>query len=462
MLVNCLLSLYFKENEGKSNKENEKNEKTQKGLFVHIPKSVENIAHCFKLRSRLILLSIKGIRYNERVKQKHWQIILLIACCAVICYTFFSVIKIVTSLAPDFSVYFSAARDLFIGLPIYTDTHVFTSFGYPPITAFFYIFFLLFPYSISQTLFITGSFIAACVSLLISYKLIKIPFTILTISLGLLLLFLAFPTKFTLGMGQSNFFALMILLDSFLCYIRKKTLFSAILFAIAIILKPIFLFLILFFILEKQWNILFRTLAFIVGLVIVMTFLFPNSLYDTFYYIKHMLPSLFNIHGRGVYYNQGLTGFVVREIGETVLAKHLATFFSLVIAFCGLFTLNKSSTIQKIVILLTLLPLIDSLSWQHHFVVLLLPFAYVISTLLKKQDIVGLSMVGISYILVCVNIANPQTFSYFPLNILLSHTFYGTLVLLGVEMYIIFPLQKRKLLGGKLSNRLLVGWIHNK
>lgn len=399
------------------------------------------------------------------MKQKPLQLVVYSACFFIFLYTVLSIIRICTHFIPDFSVYYTAAKNLFFGHPIYTDTHVFTGFGYPPITAFFYVPFLLLPYTLSQMLFVMESVLAAVLSLLLCYKLIKIPLTSLTITTGLALVFLSFPTKFTLGMGQSNFIAYSLFLGSIFFYQRKQSVLTTVFMSLSILIKPILMFALLFFLAERQWRTLLWIIVCCTGFFSVMLLIFPQSFSDTLYYLQHMLPTLLDLHGRGIYYNQGFLGFAMRTFGESSTAVVIGQILSIIVGGLALsLTFKTKTSLEKLVILLTVLLLLDSLSWQHHFVFLMLPFIYMAQLYIKTKDVTRLGLLLMSYFLVSGNIAAPNTFSFFPANLFLSHTLYGAFILVLLEAEQVLGLRKSELLKSrsKLFDRFLVVRIENK
>jgi len=67
----------------------------------------------------------------------------VILICGVVGYVCYSLFRIITTFAPDFSVYYGATQELLSGSDPYRSPQLFTGFGYPPFTAVAYLPFLL-------------------------------------------------------------------------------------------------------------------------------------------------------------------------------------------------------------------------------------------------------------------------------------------------------------------------------
>lgn len=348
----------------------------------------------------------------------------------------FSVFRIITSVAPDFSVMWLAAEDLPQGNNPYLNPHIFTGVGYPPNTLIYYLPLTPFPYPVAQALFIVLSFFSIIGSILLTLKIvfgkISLPTFLLTFSLA----FLSFPTKYTLGMGQNNSLALIFLLASFYFYQKKNDPLSGIFLGLAVSLKTIFGFFFLFFLIKKAWRvILSAVIPLAVSFLLVILFSGIN-LY--FYYIKEVIPPLLNFSGREVYYNQGILGFVSRLTDDLALRKSTEVITSFVLTTLVVFlSLNKKKEALQFSFFIVLLLLIDSLSWQHHFIWLLFPFVLLIKEAIEDKKTIILFLIGIAYLLVSWNFKNPSLFSDFPRSLVLSNTFYGALILFLINTFLI-------------------------
>lgn len=316
-------------------------------------------------------------------------------------YAISSIFRITTSLAPDFSVFYDAARGLVAHQNVYT-LPMYTGLGYPPFTLLPFIPFTLLPYPLAQTIWIGSSFL---LFLLCIYLSLPKP-TIRSFCTVFIFAFLAFPTKFTLGMGQINFAALALLL---LALRYKSGFFLGLLFVI----KPHFL---LFLPLFGLRYLLPAVLT--LGLSIFLT---GFTLYG--YYFQTVVPQLMIFVGRGLYYNQGLGAFLSRLL-PNALAGELTFWISALLVIGGLwFIWNKKLTLQKsILFFIPIFLLVEPLSWQHHYVFLLPVFVWLWYR--TKHRLLLL----LSYVLVAINIPFAQ-------GMFLSHVFFGNVLLLSLVTY---------------------------
>lgn len=357
--------------------------------------------------------------------------------CACI-YSIYSLVKIITTQAPDFSIFYYATIDFWHKQNAYINTSLYSLFPYPPVTALFYMPFLAFSYPVSQSLFIIISYLSIFALIYITQLILIKRFILFDFLCIATLVLISFPFKFTLGMGQINILAFLLVIISFYLYLKKYRLVAAILFTVGIIFKPIFGFILLFYILKKEiyfLNIFFSTLI-ICLLISFIAFGFEA----TAYYIQYIIPHFSDVSGREVYYNQGLLGFISRLITDLSLRKII--FYSLVLAsICLLGFLwikQKIDDIQLLALVITTLSFLDPLAWQHHFIILLFPCMYLFYNLRKDKHTIAPFILFAAYILISINIKNPSLFSTFPHQFVLSHVLYGALLVYGVLLYSIF------------------------
>lgn len=339
-----------------------------------------------------------------------------------------SFIRLTSTVAPDFNVLFLAAGDLLKKLNPYLNSFIFTGVGYPPNTLLFYLFFNHWPYQIAQNMFLVISFLSLIFSIWISFKILKIKPSLLLFSTYLLLIVLCFPSKFTFGMGQNNFIALTLLLLSFWFFIKKKDILSGLFLGLVVSFKTIFIFFLFFYLLKRKWKILLSGLFTIFLLVILTGEVFGWHLYS-FYFFK-VIPPLLNLEGREIYYNQGLTGFISRMTYDLNLRKYLTYFVSIVIiAISTLLSMKKKDNNNlQFSLFITTLVIVDSLSWQHHFVWLLFPFMVIAQKLFERKRISEIILLTLSYTLISWNFKVYPDFSL--LNpFVMSHVFIGTILL---------------------------------
>lgn len=343
---------------------------------------------------------------------------------------------IIFSTAPDFSVLWTGAGDLIRGVNPYINPSLFTGIGYPPNTLLFYLPFSLLPYQLAQVLFTFLSFGSFLGIIILSFKILKKNFSWQTSLVIFSLSILSFPTKFTLGMGQNNLIALFFLLLTYYFYKEGKLGKAGLVLGLTLSLKTIFAFFILFFVLKKQWKIVGFATLMIIAMVGITSIFFGTNLYE--YYLREIVPPLFNLSGREIYYNQGAIGFISRLTTNLDERKYINLILSLFLtSFVSWLALCKKGRDLQFSLFITTLLIIDTLSWQHHFVLLIFPFILLANFAIKKKFLFYLILIVLSYLLVSWNFSDPSPFYGFPKSLILSNTFYGALILFFINASLI-------------------------
>lgn len=317
-------------------------------------------------------------------------------------YAGYSIFRITSHTAPDFSVYYGVAKNALSGKGIYGDPHLFTGYGYPPYSVLPYLPLAFLSYNVSQSIWVIGSFIALIASVFLSFRLYWPKASFQTKATACALAFLAFPTRFTLGMGQSNIIVLFVLLSSLVH--RSGTLLG-----LAWILKPQLMIIALFLAWKKQWRMLAIAIATVGFAIILAGLLFGWHWYGQ--YFTRELPILMVFRDREIYYNQGIEAFVSR-LG----ADWLSTPLKLVAVVFAFLSLRKQTIIRALPMVLSLLLLILPLSWQHHFVLLIPAFVLLWYQAKGKRLLLVLAL-----LLVGSNFKEPTPF-------VLSHVFIGNVL----------------------------------
>ena len=348
-----------------------------------------------------------------------------------------SIYKIIFTTAPDFLVLWSAAKDLFMGTNPYTDSHLIYPYFLPPFNTVFYILCIFLSYKLAQGIFVILSLLATFSSVYFVFINIFRRGSWISFSLIISLTLLSFPTKFTFGMGQVNLISLFLLVLTYSFYIKERFLWAGIFLSVAIISKPVLGFLIIFFLFKRAWKVILYTLPLsIIALVIPILF---GGLNIYLSWLERVVIPLLNFTGREVYYNQSLTGFIFRNISNLFLAKYLTLIFSIItLGTTLLFCIKRkvNTNLQFSLFIISLL-LIDTLSWQHHFVWLIFPFIVLVNYASKLKKFWFWVMLITSYLLVSWNFKDPTYFSRFPISLVLSNTFYGTVILFGLNVYLL-------------------------
>lgn len=344
---------------------------------------------------------------------------------------------------PDFQVHYYGAQHLINHEnPYINDPHYFTPQVYPPFDMVFFIPLLVFPYEFAMKLWIVVSISAVLASIYLINKIYNISF-FSPINLFLSsLVFIAFPTKFTFGMGQINAVILLFTVLIWYSLNKKEYLQSGIYFAFSAMLKFFPLLLIPYLVLLKKWKLLF---SFGISVLILIALSLYFVSFDIQYkFFAKTIPELI-ASWKGDYYNQSFTGLLVRSISDDSLRQLIRMLvpmaFILTSFLIILFKHKKNQTRINLEISLLLIVslLVNNFSWQHHYIQLLLPFFVIVYTILRelKEQKLFIFM-AISYALIAVNLVNPQSVP----TILQSHMFFGGLLLWVINIYTLIKLKK--------------------
>ena len=355
-----------------------------------------------------------------------------------------SIYKIVRSDAPDFGVLWSASRDLLASKNLYINKLLYTGVGYPPNTLLFYLPFTIVSYHIAQEIFIFLTVASLIISTYLSLALVSKKVSSNTFLLITAMVFLSFPTKYTLGMGQNNAISLLLILLSLYFFVNKKESVSGVFLGLSIALKTIFGFFIFYYFLKFKWRLLAISLFVIAISVLLVTAISHTQINLYEYYITEVIPPLLNFEGREIYYNQGIVGFVSRLVDDLTSRKSINGILSLILVSPVLFFnyLKKEKILLGFSAFIISLLLIDTLSWQHHFIWLIFPFVVLGSESIKSRKYGLLLLILTSYLLVGWNFKNPLLYLQFPKVLLLSNTFYGTILLLFINLYFLAKQKK--------------------
>lgn len=338
---------------------------------------------------------------------------------------------------PDFSSYYYAPIKAFNNEnPYLGGKDFFTPFVYPPPVILFFSPFMHLPFFVAQKIFLIISIFCLLLSIGLLFKLFKLaPLSIL----GLFFITLVlnyFPEKFTLGMGQINNVVLLMVTLFLYFYVKKKEFLLGFFLAFAISLKLFPILLIVFLILNKRWKTLLSVV--LTTLTIVLVTLISINTWITTYFLMTVLPSLLE-SWKADYYNQSLSAFLIREFSSLELASLLRPIVSAILIITSLvlvwkFRSNDKSELLSISLLITVSLIVNTFSWQHHFVwafiPLLITFYYIKNNHLGKPYYF---ILGLSYLLMALNLKNPSSFPI----LLQSHIFYGALLLYFLDTYLL-------------------------
>lgn len=322
---------------------------------------------------------------------------------------------------PDFSVYYYSSVLITQHRNPYINPQLFTQVNYPPTALMFLTPLSLLSLSIASKMWLLISIIIFILILRMLYSIKPIPLSFLSIIFTATVL--SFPFKFTLGMGQINLLLLFMLVIFLKFMLSKKDFWASFFLSLSVAIKLFPIFFLLPIISNRRWKVLLITFGFLAIILVVAFFTIGSEL--NLYYFKNVLFPLIVKPSGAVYYNQSITGFVTRMHVPWIIAiisRITIVFVSLVISIK-----YKKYILSSFLTILNMILLVNNFTWQHHLVFLLLPYYFIISNKPTKK-ILFLTLV--SYFLVAFNIKNPDLFSgTWYGNLILSHGFFGTLIL---------------------------------
>ncbi len=325
---------------------------------------------------------------------------------------------------PDLSVYYNSLILLSKGINPYLNQELFTQINYPPATLMLMYHLLYFSFTTASNIWTLISVFAFLLSVACLY-LIK-PLKIILLVFIIFGFVISFPFKFTLGMGQVNLLLLFLISAFSLSMVKNKKFSAAIFFSLSVAFKIFPIILALPIIFNKKFKIILISLG-LLFLLLILSIILINPAFSIYYFNKILFPLILSPAG-GVYYNQSLTGFAARlHLPLYILAfvRVILAILSTIIAFR-----HRKNIFFSISIMLTMVLLVNSFTWQHHLVLLLLPFYFILSNKLTSKLFF---LVFITYFLIAFNFKNPEIFANtWYGDILLSHGFIGTLLLWSI------------------------------
>ena len=332
----------------------------------------------------------------------------------------------------DFSVYYSSAKTMF------SSDMSLHNYLYPPISLVVFFPFVLFPYVTAGKIWTIVSLMSLLISLWTFLKLYNEHKNIYVILIAGILVSNFFPVKFTLGMGQINIIILLILTIAYSAIVQNKSRLCGVLFGVSLTLKYFPLFIPIYFIVRKKWTLLLVLLMTVLSLFGIGVVFFTPAV--SIHFVEQTLPVLTSSL-KTDYYNQALSGFLLRTFSLSSLEYNIVRIFvSILMIICTVWVIAKKQFDKKFQLLevstfITLSLLLNTFSWQHHFVLLLLPLGVTYFLLKKLQVSWGYFLILIcSYLLVAMNAKSPQDLPV----IFQSHVFWGALLLWVFDLYLLY------------------------
>lgn len=342
--------------------------------------------------------------------------------------------RILSESAPDFTQVWLSAKALTTAKEPYLGAGLDYPNAYPPVSEIFFLPLALLSYHKALVIFTYLSFASIIGSVFLSLKIAtkKVPWHYFLLFSGVSLL--SFPIKFSLGMGQVNMIVLFLLLLAVFLETKsnKNSLAAGLSLGVAIALKPIFAFFLLFFTLKKSWKVVFISTLVVAVLIAASLIFWPPQIWTTWYQSAILPLTSFTAPYLYVYSNQGVLGFVawfISDFGARVYLHTAATVILIPIA-AYLILKKKDFNLGLSFFIITLL-LFDATSWQHHFVWLIFTFIVLFINIIKSKNIVLLGLLLLSCFLIGWVYKNPFIYPV----ILRPTQFYGAVILWGINFY---------------------------
>lgn len=341
-------------------------------------------------------------------------------------------------LYPDFSVYYYGSQLFLSGQnPYLSGQKLFSGYSYPPSVFLLFVPFVLLPFQTSQLLWVFLNVLCLIASIVLLAKLFSVKFFSDTNLILSGFIFISFPVKFTLGMGQINILILFFLVLSLYFLKVKNYLFGGVFLGLSLVIKLFPLLLPVYFLLKLNKKILTGLLAIFGAAFFCVIIFVPEK--TNLYFFHNVVPYFFSASWKLDYYSQSLSAFIGRTFGTGIEGNFLRIVITIIIIFITFFVIFKKSrndfeTLSlEYGLLITATMLINTFSWQHHFVWLIIPFYALTVYLLKnKMGKLYFLLLTISYFLVAANLRTPEDFP----PLVRSHVFFGAvfLFILGIKI----------------------------
>lgn len=332
---------------------------------------------------------------------------------------------------PDFSVYYFGSKTYLVGNnPYLPSPESFSNYVYPPFVLLLFAPFLGLSVSFAAVIFILLSLTALFLGVYFCLKSLN-KFTWTSYTLILTFCFLAFPTKFTLGMGQVNLIIFLLLSLALYFANKNRPVMAGGMLGLSLAIKLFPVLLIGYFLLKKQLKVIIAALGLLLFLYGLTFFVVGIPLHKIFF--TSVLPGVGNAY-QGEYYNQALSGFFARLPLASVAGifiKNIVAFAFALFSFLAIYRMRKKRSLEALSFsfVITLGLIINPFSWQHHFVWLILPFIVTFYSIEKKRKGYIVFLV-ISYFLIALNFAKPEDL---PL-LFQSHVLFGTMLLWFLQL----------------------------
>ncbi|MFH2085826.1 MAG: glycosyltransferase family 87 protein [bacterium] len=340
-------------------------------------------------------------------------------------YAVFTIYRILTQFhLLDFGIYYQAVQDIQKGVSMYANP----AMKYPMSAILILWPIGWMPYVIAEKVWTLVSLTFLTLSLQMIRRLIP-SLDKRSWALIIAAIIMAFPYKFTLGLGQINLFILACFTGSLYAYLRSYDILAGMLIAGAAWLKITPLVLLLFFLRKRAYKtIVVCVVTYLLGWVAAGQLWGWEKVIEFF---RDVVPSISTI-GNAVYYNQAFTGVLARigMVGPMVGILNYLVFGGMLVMSYRATSEKREEAEREIMcfgLFVTSMILGAGLAWQHYFVWLIIPFVGVYAASLKKDNVRSWGWrILFMYLLIALNIKNPSAWVGW-MSLGLSHVTVGAL-----------------------------------
>jgi alpha-1,2-mannosyltransferase len=369
--------------------------------------------------------------------KKTIELVLIILCLA----SFLNMAKVITyGYWPDFSFFYNNGYAVVHHTDPYQLIQADGTYIYPPISLLLFTALTPLPVMIAGVVWAAFSIILLLASVWLLLKQYHATKNRIILLVTGILVFNFFPVKFTLGMGQINNVMLFLIVLAMYAGNKGKDGLAGAFYGTSIALKYMPLFILPYLFIRKKWRTLLGVCITILGLFFAgFIILMPAA---SSYFFTHVLFHTALFSSWYVYYNQALSGFLLRDF-PMYSAQQLAFVrigISLLFLLITGYVVVKRKLQKKdnpdleISVFIILNLLLNTFSDQHHFVLFLIPLLVTFFVLKQNKFTWQYYLIpAIAYLLVATNMKNPAAFPV----LLQSHVFYGALLLWIFDLYLL-------------------------
>ncbi|MEK7532863.1 MAG: glycosyltransferase family 87 protein [Patescibacteria group bacterium] len=333
----------------------------------------------------------------------------------------YSLWHIITTSAPDFAYYYQASEEAVrtLDVPIHL---------LPPASLLLYAPLQYVPYGVAQGIWVLLSFFCLFAVVIAVGRSVGVK-NARVFALIAALAYLSFPTQFTLGMGQVNLIALALVVASVSLERQERSMISGVVMAVSWLLKPELVLLLPVMVICRKWKMIGAAVCALCTAIAVSVMLWGTEAYTI--YGQRLAPLSRGLADAGIYYNQSLTGLLVRG-GITSAWIYLAVVIGVFSVTCYSLGKKQRPFAESIWAYMPALLLIEPIAWQHHFVLLLPTYLMLWA---RHTSLRMRGLIAVSYFLISWNFASSQFLDTMPLGWLIaSHGSIGALILWGMTL----------------------------